>query len=109
MQVEDYKMTGPELNELYERVKRTHKSVQAFADYIGVGRTALYTAFKMDQIPPDIDEALDKRPELLQVKNKILGGLVNQVNRLASGLVGDHFGVAGYEFYDFGFILLFLN
>lgn len=74
MQVEDYKMTGSELNELYSRVKRSHRSVQAFADYIGVGRTYLYDAFKMEQIPHDIDEAIDKFPELVQIKNKIFKG-----------------------------------
>lgn len=80
MHLEDYKMTGLELKELYKRVKRQHKSVENFADYLGIGRTYMYDAFNMDQIPVDIDEAIDKYQELVQIKNKILRNVEQQPN-----------------------------
>jgi hypothetical protein len=74
MHLEDYKMTGPEFKELYKRVKRKHRSVQDFADYLGIGRTETFKAFRSDHIPVDIEEAIDRDQELVKIKNKILKG-----------------------------------
>lgn len=74
MHLVDYKMTGKEFQELYKRAKRTYKSVQKFADHLNIGRTSIYEAFMMEHIPHDIDEAIDKDPELVKLKNKIMRG-----------------------------------
>lgn len=69
-----YRMTGEELNRIYNEAKLKNKklSVDEFADRIGIGRTKLYGLFKLGQIDEKdaktIEDHLKNDPELGQYR-----------------------------------------
>lgn len=78
--VQEYKMTGEELEKLYDRQKRRYfKSVKGFADFLKIGKTTLYNQiwadeFKNEPIPKSIEDIIDAHKGMLALKNAILRG-----------------------------------